>query len=542
MTGARLPSCAEAVASWLARLGCERVFLVPGARIDPLVAAVADGPVLPVVAQSELGAAFMADGHARRTGRPGACLMTGGPGTAYAAAGAITARLEGVPVAFVSGSPAADEGDGAFQDTGCDGWRDAAVMERAVDLSLEAGAPAALPAVLADAAARLAGRPAGPVHIVLPLDVQDAPAPAIAPPAAAPPSAAPFDAGALDGMASLRHPALVAGPAALAGGTPELLRAVAETYVLPVVTTFAAKGAIDEDHPLCLGPIGYGEGLHATRLLRRGDLGGLLALGADLSERDPNGRRPGPLPDLVLHATDPAAALAWMLENRDGRLRALAAGASARRAWIAGLRAGPGRRPCRPPEPGEAMAVDTLVTALRAAAPRDTVLFCDAGLFRPFVGHHWTTPFAGGFHAAPRTAPMGWAIAAGIGASLAHPHTPVLVVTGDGCMRMLGPELATAVRYGAPVTVVVSDNAMLGNVHLRARARTPGAAALSLLPRIDWVAFARSLGAAAVAADTPAAVADALAAARRIAGPFVIAVPTRADPFGADGVTAPPPP
>jgi acetolactate synthase-1/2/3 large subunit len=124
---------------------------------------------------------------------------------------------------------------------------------------------------------------------------------------------------------------------------------------------------------------------------------------------------------------------------------------------------------------------------------------------------------------------MGWAIAAAIGGKLASPTTPVVVLTGDGCMHMHGMEIATAARYQIPVLFVVSNNSALGNVYMRARKANAGAAAMTRLPTIDWAAFGKVLGAGGRRVATPDALAPALEEACACDGPFVLDVITPND-------------
>jgi alkylhydroperoxidase family enzyme len=124
---------------------------------------------------------------------------------------------------------------------------------------------------------------------------------------------------------------------------------------------------------------------------------------------------------------------------------------------------------------------------------------------------------------------MGWAIPAAIGGKLASPQTPVVVITGDGCMHMHGIEIATAARYKVPVIVVVSNNGALGNVYMRARKANPGAAEMTLLPMVDWAAFARVFGAGGRRVEQPDDLAPALREALASGGPFVIDALTQRD-------------
>jgi acetolactate synthase-1/2/3 large subunit len=124
---------------------------------------------------------------------------------------------------------------------------------------------------------------------------------------------------------------------------------------------------------------------------------------------------------------------------------------------------------------------------------------------------------------------MGWAVPAAVGGKLANPAAPVAVITGDGCMRMHGIEVATAARYRVPVIFVVSNNSALGNVYLRAREADPGAAEMTLLPTVDWAAFGRVLGAGGRRVEAPDALGPALHEALASGGPFVLDVLTRRD-------------
>ncbi len=124
---------------------------------------------------------------------------------------------------------------------------------------------------------------------------------------------------------------------------------------------------------------------------------------------------------------------------------------------------------------------------------------------------------------------MGWAIPAAIGGKLARPDLPVAVITGDGCMRMHGMEIATAARYRVPVLFVVSNNSSLGNVYLRAKKENAGAAEMTPLPEVDWAAFGRVLGADGARVERPGDLAAAVQAATRASGPFVLDVVTQRD-------------
>jgi thiamine pyrophosphate-dependent acetolactate synthase large subunit-like protein len=140
--------------------------------------------------------------------------------------------------------------------------------------------------------------------------------------------------------------------------------------------------------------------------------------------------------------------------------------------------------------------------------PADTLWFGDAGQPR----HAMAIELAR--HGlicldSPTGGPMGWAIAAAIGAASGEPDHPVCCFTGDGSTLLLGNEMATAARAALPITFVLAANGVLGNPHGRLR-HTP-ASGLCELPVVDWCLWGRSLGLAAVAVPHPRQLPEALA-------------------------------
>jgi acetolactate synthase-1/2/3 large subunit len=165
-----------------------------------------------------------------------------------------------------------------------------------------------------------------------------------------------------------------------------------------------------------------------------------------------------------------------------------------------------------------------VVSELRCAMPRDTVLVVDPGAHRAFCGHYWESYGPRSYFSATNLGPMGWAIPAGIGAKAARPEKPLVVVTGDGCMLMHGIEIQTAARYGIPAIFVVINNGALGNVWLRAVKEGPGPAALTEIPLHNWAGFARSLGLAAATVHKPEDLAPAFQKALALGAPYLVDV------------------
>src|SRR5947207_4674980 len=118
--------------------GLTHLFMVPGGLVDPFLPALARYPKLqPVVAAHEGGAAYMADGYARASGRFGAVLGIGGPGLCNMATAVAAAKTDSSPVLVLSGEIPIDmEGLGEFQDASEATLDDTALMEPLTGLSM----------------------------------------------------------------------------------------------------------------------------------------------------------------------------------------------------------------------------------------------------------------------------------------------------------------------------------------------------------------------------------------------------------------------
>jgi acetolactate synthase-1/2/3 large subunit len=117
---------------------------------------------------------------------------------------------------------------------------------------------------------------------------------------------------------------------------------------------------------------------------------------------------------------------------------------------------------------------------------------------------------------------MGGAIPLGIGAKLARPERPLMVGTGDGCMLMHGMEVHTAAREKVPLVIALMNNQAYGNIYYRAAKMGPGPERLTEIPGIDWVAFARSMGADGERVERPDGIAAAMARALEAPGPYLL--------------------
>src|SRR5512135_3419997 len=110
------------IVRYLERLGAEYVFGIPGAHILPVYDALIDSPIRPILAKHEQGAAFMAGGYARQSGKVGVCLATAGPGATNLVTGLANAYMDRLPVLAITGeTPTYSFGKGALQESSGEG-------------------------------------------------------------------------------------------------------------------------------------------------------------------------------------------------------------------------------------------------------------------------------------------------------------------------------------------------------------------------------------------------------------------------------------
>lgn len=532
-----MPTAAQTIVDTLVNQGITHAFAVPGESYLPVLDALYDvGDRLELVTcRHEAAAANMAEAYGKLTGKPGICMVTRGPGATHAAIGVHTAHQDSTPMLLFVGQVGTDmTGREAFQE---------------IDYRLMFGSIAKRVIVIdrADRAAELtatayaqaiSGRP-GPVVVVLPEDVLGDPAPAAVPEPiiAAEPSP---DASGIARLAKLletaERPLLwIGGPNWTAAAVANIMR-FAESAAIPVVTSWRRKDRFDNRHPNYAGELGLGANPKLVERVRAADL--IVALGTRLSEVPTQGYtlpEPGqrlihihPHGDILGAVFQPtlaiqasvrlaAAALAELGFTVDGS-RWSDWTQSARRdykAWV------------QPTSVESGVNMADVICHLRDALPNDTIFANGAGNFAAWL-HRFHQHRQLGTQLAPTSGAMGYGVPAGVAAKILHPEREVVVVAGDGDFLMSGQELATAVRYGANLLILVVDNGQYGTIRMHQARDFPGRQSGTALTNPDFAAFAASFGAFGATVERTEDFPAALAAARASGKPALIVL--RTDP------------
>jgi 3D-(3,5/4)-trihydroxycyclohexane-1,2-dione acylhydrolase (decyclizing) len=404
----------------------------------------------------------------------------------------------------------------------------------------------------------------GPVTLALPQDVQtmayDYPRTFFAPRPARFAGSAPLDAELAEAAATFRdarRPLIVAGGGVPYGLATGALRAFAETHGVPVAETQAGKGSLPWDHPLQAGAIGVTGAPAANALAREADV--VLAVGTRLQDFSTGSHSLFDNASLVGLNVNRFDALKWrgaeLCADAALGLQALSGALSSWRAdpqwtrraeelgtaWRAEVARITGRRDA--PLPYEGEVIGAVQRSVPDSATHD-VAVCAAGTLPGELHKLWRAAAPGGYHVEYGYSCMGYEIAGGLGVKMAQPEREVVVIVGDGSYLMLNSELHTSVMLGRKLIVVVLDNLGYGCIN-RLQQACGGAPFNNLfadcargplgVPRVDYAAHARSLGALAENVQTISALEEALARARAADRTYVISIPTDPDRTTAEG-------
>lgn len=521
-------NAARALVDQLVANGVEHVFAVPGESYLPVLDALHESGITITVCRQEGGAAMMAEAHGKATGRPGICFVTRGPGATNASAGIHVAQQDSTPMILFVGQI-----ERGLRDR--EAWQEVdyrAAFGPICKWATEVETGARMPEYVSRAFhAATGGRP-GPVVMALPKDMLKDAVPGPSAPAFVPVEAAP-GVEDLERLAALLSEAQA--PFLLLGGSRwderayADIRAFAESFDLPVATSYRRLPLFDPLHPNYAGDLGLAANPKLVARVKAADL--LIVLGGRLGEvasqmyslldiPAPRTRlvhiHPGPeelgrvyVPHLAINAapTRMAAALARLPAPAATPWSGSARGAHADYlAWSE----------TATPQPGP-VNLGAVMIALREALPSDAILCNGAGNYAAWI-HRFYRFRRLATHMAPTSGSMGYGVPAAVAMKRLHPERIVVSINGDGDFLMNGQEFATAVQYGLNIVCIVADNASYGTIRMHQERDFPGRVCATDLVNPDFAAYARAFGGVGFTVerteDFPGALDAALAAGR----------------------------
>jgi len=497
----------------LAGEGTTTVFGYPGGAILPIYDALRKFPTIHhVLVRHEQGAAHMADGYARASGRVGICMATSGPGATNLVTGLATAMLDSIPIVAITGQVSSKVlGSDAFQEIDITGitlpiTKHNFLVTRAEDIA---------PAVREAFQIARSGRP-GPVLVDITKDAQQASAlfdfDAARPHPYRPHPMLEASSSSIREAVELiqqsTRPVILAGHGIVESGAEQEVIAFAEAHQIPIASTLLGLGAIPAAHPLQLGMMGMHGESWVNNAIQQADL--LLAFGmrfddrvtGNLTKYSPNSKKihveidpseinknvkvdvaligdlkkvlnllepllsSQPAPSSVISTGAPENSVISTGAKRSGETPVFSS------SWLAQINASKGTAAVRDiinlPDNGHLYAAhvinDIWHEAAAAGRLEQTIIVTDVGQHQMWEAQYFK-------HEAPRSlitsgglGTMGFALPAAIGAKTACPEKDVWVIAGDGGFQMTAAELSTIVQENLAINIAVINNGFLGMV------------------------------------------------------------------------------
>jgi acetolactate synthase-1/2/3 large subunit len=545
---------ADLIVAYLSQLDVEYVFGVPGGAIEPFYNALARsarrGGPRPIVARHESGAAFMGDGYYRQSRKMAVCCSTTGPGATNLVTGVASAYANEIPMLVITAQTCLTNfGRRALQESSCTGINTVGIYEYITKYNTFVSHTEQLEHKLCTAIMQAHQSPFGPVHLSIPTDILRSHIPLTEPS---------YDLHSLITRPSLLDEAAVSElnrevakaqriVIVIGEGCTEAVSAIMDFAMRVnacVVTTPHGKGLVSPYHPLYRGVVGFAGHSSANECLINPNVDLVIAAGTHLSEWASDGwNNKSILNGRLIHIDETESHLTGSpmgrLHVRGNILtifqRVLDFSDSTESGNIKNLSSISSDKIRHFLVDEEAKCLDDavpikpqrLMQALTDAFPPQTRYLADSGNSVAWAVHY-LHPYdrrlgtdrrsrhvqdiesadfkkrkrsAGQrkqcgslFRASMEYASMGWAIGAAVGTALGAPDQPVVCITGDGSVLMVGQELTVAVQEALPVIFVILNDSSLGMVKHGQRMAKAEPVGFEIA-EVDFAACARAMGA-----------------------------------------------
>jgi acetolactate synthase-1/2/3 large subunit len=473
----------EFIVRYLERLGIDTIFGMPGAHILPIYDALYDSSIEAVLAKHEQGAAFMAGGYAKTSGKVAACIATAGPGATNLVTGIANAYADKQPVIAITGeAPTYIFGKGGLQESSGEGgsFNQAALFTQITRYSKTVERTDYLPQVLIQASKALLAPNPGPVLLSIPFNVQsELIEEALLDELALRPDPVSnlIESNKLEQLRCLldkaEQPVIIAGYGAIRSDARDSIDALSKMLQIPVASSLKGKGVISEDSPLSLGSLGVTSSGNAYKfIVEKADL--LIILGAGFNERtsylwdqsllggrtivqidnDPHQLEKVFNTELVI-CSDIGEAINALLkalsgineakhpmtdtENKITNLKSSTDGDYS--IFKSGF-----------------SLVETFFEKLASHFPQQSRVFDDNIIF---AQNFYEVSSTNHYFPNSGISSLGHAIPAAIGAQFTE-RKPTFAILGDGGFQMCCMEIMTAVNYRQPLNIVLFNNGAMG--------------------------------------------------------------------------------
>ncbi len=542
---------ADAMVRMLEAHGVKHIFGLCGDTTLPLYDSLLklDHGITHILTRDERSAAYMADGYARVTGRPGVCEGPSGGGSTYILPGLIEASESSYAVLGIT-SDISVASYGKYPLTEVD---QEAMMRPLTKWNTVIKQATHIPRMVRAAfRAMTTGRP-GAAHLGLPYDIQyDAVDTADIwadenltsfPAYRAGPEPGTAEA-AVDAILSAKSPLIVCGGGVVISGAMAELDRLSRRLDIPVATSISGQGSLAETHPNAVGVVGSNGGTDQTwEMMEAADLVIFMGCRAG-STTTARWEAPKPGARIVHFDSDPMviganyptevgvvgdlrlslAEVNDVLDQRDQGADTFGGAAA-----VADLKNRKFEAFAKLAESDEApLRPERVIATLQKLLPEDAVIVSDPGTSCPYLSAYYQLPKPGRHFITNRAhGALGYSLSASLGAWYGRPNSKVVALMGDGSFGFTCGELETVCRSRANITFIVLSNSNFGWIKASQKA-DKGARYYNVdFSRTDHAKIASAYGVKSWRAETPEALEKALAEAIGHDGPTLIDVMTQ---------------
>ncbi len=525
---------AKSLVKTLEKMGVEVIFGYPGGANLPIYGALKGSSIKHILARHEQGAAHMADGYARVTGKVGVCLATSGPGATNLVTGLATAFMDSSPVVAITGQvPSTMIGNDAFQEVDITGITIPITKHNyLIQNAAEIGPSVEEAFFLADTGRK------GPVLIDIPKDILSSEF-----------NISDEKKNKLEGynptlkghpgqikkasvlIKDAERPVIIAGGGIFHSDAFEVLKDFVEKSGIPCVHSLMGKSSIDSDHKLNFGMYGYHGKVAANTAVSKADL--IIAVGTRFGDRSTGPLAPYARDAKIIHIDiDPAeisknvSVFIPIVGNAGDILPKLTELISTKKLleWVSFLKQTEKEHPLR--IGGKEISVPAVLEVVKKIV-KDPIIVTDVGRHQMFAALYSDVKAGRTFLTSGGLGTMGFGLPAAVGAKVGaqslSKNRPVVLIAGDGGFTMTCQEIITGVEEKLPLILIVLNDSTLGMIKQLQDEFYDGSFNISGLG--DFVKFdklAMSMGAVGYHTETISEFEEALIEAQNSGGTCVI--------------------
>jgi acetolactate synthase-1/2/3 large subunit len=475
----------DAIMECLKAEGVDVVFGYPGGAVLPIYDALfKQNRLRHILVRQELGAAHMAEGYARSTGKVGVILVTSGPGATNTVTGLTDALMDSIPIVCLTGQvPTHLIGNDAFQEADTTGITRACTKHNYLVKNID---DLALTLHEAFHVAR-SGRP-GPVVVDLPKDILQGNGPYHAPEEFEPKRYKPRLRGdsekiaeAVELIANAKRPIFYCGGGVINSGkhASALLTELVKLTGFPITSTLMGLGAFPAADPQWMGMLGMHGTMEANMAMHDCDV--MICVGArfddritgridafspgskkihidiDASSINKNVKVDIPIVGDCAHVLEDMLRL-WKAHTRQPDKKAMGD-------WWKQIGKWRDRKSLAYRNSNEVIKPQYAIQRLyEATKDKDVYITTEVGQHQMWAAQFFHFQEPNRWMTSGGLGTMGYGLPASVGVQLAHPKSLVIDIAGEASVQMTMQELSTAVQYRLPIKIFILNNGYMGMV------------------------------------------------------------------------------